>query len=102
MGGLQLGEGERRADGEVDVAFVLADAADDALGVLAGGFGVGAVLTETELAGFEGGAGLPLVGDAVAYTGVHGHKILVGVAVVYEVIVAVTVAVICAETVAKT
>ena len=29
LGGLELGEGERRADGEVDVAFVLGDAADD-------------------------------------------------------------------------
>ena len=73
LGGLHLGEGEWRADGKVDVAFLLGDAADDALGVLAGGFGVGALLAETELAGFEGGAGLPLVGDAEGHD-VHGGK----------------------------
>lgn len=78
LGGLQLGEGERRADGEVDVAFVLGNATDDALGVLAGGFGVGALLAETELAGFEGSAGLPLVGDAER-DDVHGVKGLHGV-----------------------
>ena len=55
------------------MAFVLGDAADDALGVLTRGFGVGALLAETELAGFEGGARLPLVGDAEGHD-VHGGK----------------------------
>ena len=58
--------------------LTMGDAADDALGVLAGGFGVGALLAETELAGFEGGAGLPLVGDAEG-DDVHGGKGLHGV-----------------------
>lgn len=75
LGGLQLGRCKWRADGEVDAAFVLGDAAKDALCVFARGFGVGALLTEAELAGFERGAGLPLVGDAEG-DDVHGGESL--------------------------
>ena len=58
---VQFITGERRADGEVDMTFVAAEAAKDALRVLAGLLGVGALGAKYEFAGFLRSTGFPLV-----------------------------------------